>query len=171
MSRLEDFIRKHKNEFDDLEPRPGLWNSIASHIFTSGAQQKTGLWNSLAFWRVAATVLLLLAAGFYFKSLPETSQRELAALEKDFAEIERYYLNQLSEKSSMINNFRKGWSQDDSSQDLLRLEAMYMVLKEEMSHSPSQQVKDALVLNLIVRLDIITKTLEEAESQKEEKSI
>jgi hypothetical protein len=171
MSHIEDFIRKNKDQFDDQEPKPSLWQSIEEKLFGSDVQKNSGLWRSLGFWRAAAAVLFLLSVGLFLTSLPKDDRKELSSLEKEFLEIESYYQGQLSEKVGLISNFQKGWSADDSSQDLLRLEAMYMVLKEEMKISPSQQVKDALVLNLIIRLDILNKKLEDVETIKEEKSI
>jgi len=36
---------------------------------------------------------------------------------------------------------------------------MYLVLKDEMKKRPSQDVRDALVLNLLVRIDLINQQL------------
>jgi hypothetical protein len=48
-------------------------------------------------------------------------------------------------------------------QDFQQLEAMYLVLKEEMHTHPSQKVKDALVLNLLVRIDLLNQQLHSLE--------
>jgi hypothetical protein len=42
---------------------------------------------------------------------------------------------------------------------------MYNVLKEEMKTSPSQKVKDALVLNLLVRIDLLNQQLHKLEKE------
>jgi hypothetical protein len=49
---------------------------------------------------------------------------------------------------------------------------MYMVLKEEMKSRPSQKVQDALVLNLLVRIDLLNQQLYKLEKaySKERKS-
>jgi hypothetical protein len=49
---------------------------------------------------------------------------------------------------------------------------MYMVLKEEMKASPSEKVKDALVLNLLVRIDLLNQRLHKLETEysKEKKA-
>ena len=36
---------------------------------------------------------------------------------------------------------------------------MYLVLKDEMEKRPSKDVKDALVLNLLVRIDLLNQQL------------
>ncbi|HEX5171206.1 MAG TPA: hypothetical protein VFW11_18645, partial [Cyclobacteriaceae bacterium] len=48
--------------------------------------------------------------------------------------------------------------------DFRQLEAMYLVLKEEMKIRPSKKVKDALVLNLLVRIDLLNQQLHKLES-------
>jgi hypothetical protein len=50
---------------------------------------------------------------------------------------------------------------------------MYHVLKEEMKTSPSQKVKDALVLNLLIQIDLLNQqlhTIETGEKEKKEES-
>ena len=47
----------------------------------------------------------------------------------------------------------------NQSGNLKKLEAMYLVLKDEMKRRPSQDVRDALVLNLLVRIDLINQQL------------
>jgi hypothetical protein len=46
---------------------------------------------------------------------------------------------------------------------------MYQVLKEEMKTRPSQKVKDALVLNLLIRIDLLNKQLHKIEKEGDEK--
>ena len=52
-----------------------------------------------------------------------------------------------------------GLTEDEITQNLKKLEAMYLVLKDEMKRKPSQDVRDALVLNLLVRIDLINQQL------------
>ncbi|MDX1628888.1 MAG: hypothetical protein R3345_09335, partial [Fulvivirga sp.] len=50
--------------------------------------------------------------------------------------------------------------------DLQKLDAMYEVLKEEFDKNPSKAVVDALILNLLVRIDILNKQLELLDHEK-----
>jgi hypothetical protein len=45
---------------------------------------------------------------------------------------------------------------------------MYMVLKEEMEARPSRKVKDALVLNLLVRIDLLNQQLQKLDQHADE---
>jgi hypothetical protein len=46
---------------------------------------------------------------------------------------------------------------------------MYQVLKTEMRQRPSQDVKDALVLNLLVRIDLLNQQLNKLDRREEGK--
>jgi hypothetical protein len=48
---------------------------------------------------------------------------------------------------------------------------MYQVLKEEMKIHPSQKVKDALVLNLLVQIDLLNQELHKIEVGEEAKEV
>jgi hypothetical protein len=65
----------------------------------------------------------------------------------------------------MIDEFQKSEGLNGFTHDFQQLEAMYMVLKEEMKTTPSQKVKDALVLNLLVRIDLLNQQLHKLEKE------
>ena len=90
---------------------------------------------------------------------------------KEFTDVEQFYIQQISEKTELINDLQKTEGLNGFTNDFKQLEAMYMVLKEEMKNRPSQKVKDALVLNLLVRIDLLNQQLHkiEKEYQQDEK--
>ena len=47
---------------------------------------------------------------------------------------------------------------------------MYLVLREQMKSHPSEKVKDALILNLLVRIDLLNQQIEYIEDSKKAKS-
>ena len=65
----------------------------------------------------------------------------------------------------MIDGFQKSEGLNGFTQDFQQLEAMYMILKEEMKNTPSQKVKDALVLNLLVRINLLNQQLYKLEKE------
>ncbi len=59
-------------------------------------------------------------------------------------------------------------------QDLEKLDAMYQVLREQMKSHPSEKIKDALILNMLVRIDLLNQqieNLEDSEKKAEEVTI
>jgi hypothetical protein len=67
----------------------------------------------------------------------------------------------------MISTFKRNEGLNGFTRDFEQLEAMYMVLREEMKTRPSEKVKDALVLNLLVRIDLLNQQLHKLEEGHE----
>jgi hypothetical protein len=158
--KLEDFIRENRNAFDDREPSEKNWKNIEASI---GMSQK-GWWNSLAVWRAAAMIFMVLSV---YLLIPRTSkvQQTADASLNEFNDVEAFYVQQISEKVEMIDEFQRNEGLNGFTQDFKQLEAMYLVLKEEMKTHPSQKVKDALVLNLLVRIDLLNQQLHKLEKE------
>jgi hypothetical protein len=159
-NQLENFIRQNKAAFDDKEPSSNVWNVISKKLF--GASPS--LWNSLVMWRAAAVVLLGLC--IYLLAPKFTDQREKTVALNEFTDIEKFYFSQITEKVSLIEGQRKD-GLNGFTQDFQQLDAMYQVLKEEMKLRPSQKVKDALVLNLLIRIDLLNQQLKKIDDAEE----
>lgn len=157
---LEDFVRQNRDAFDDKVPSEKVWRNIkASMIF-----KRNSPWNSVVLWRAAAVVFMALSGYLLIpQNRHEHSNTDIAVIE--FNDVEAFYFKQISEKVDMIDEFQKSEGLNGFTQDFQQLEAMYMVLKEEMKTSPSQKVKDALVLNLLIRIDLLNQQLDILEKQ------
>ena len=158
--RLEEFIRENRAAFDDKEPSDKVWKNIKASL---GAN-RTGVWNSLVLWRAAAIIFMVLCG---YLLIPKNAENSIAKdnTSSEFDDVEAFYIRQISEKVEMIDEFQKSEGLNGFTHDFQQLEAMYMVLKEEMKTSPSQKVKDALVLNLLVRIDLLNQQLHKLEKE------
>ena len=158
--RLEEFIRNNRGAFDDKEPAEKVWTGIDASL----GLRRTSVWNSVALWRAAAVIFMVLCG---YLLIPKTSGTSIAKdnSSAEFDDVEAYYFRQISEKVEMIDEFQKSEGLNGFTHDFQQLEAMYMVLKEEMKTSPSQKVKDALVLNLLVRIDLLNQQLHKLEKE------
>lgn len=160
--KIEDFVKKHRDEFDDREPPSRVWNVIAGSIPDT---KKTGLWNSIILWRAAAVIFMalslfmLIPKGQYFSPKNDNTLKE-------FHDVEKFYNQQISYKVRLIDEYQKADGLNGFTQDFHQLEAMYMVLKEEMRNRPSDKVKDALVLNLLVRIDLLNQQIQKLEESE-----
>lgn len=160
--QLEDFIRQNKNAFDDKEPSERNWSRISAQVFG-----KVSLWNSVSVWRAAA--VLLLGVCVYLALPAFKNQQENKVALNEFKEIESFYISQISEKVNQIEDQRGHEAGlNGFTHDFQQLDAMYQVLKEEMKVHPSQKVKDALVLNLLIRIDLLNQQLHKIESGEKE---
>ena len=166
--QLEKFIKENRDQWNDREPRESNWARISQAVF---GKEKVFFLNSVIFWRAAAFVLLGLSTFLFFYKQNSSSidQQELVQ-QQDFSDIESFYSAQILEKVALISN--EGLFADDSfTQDLQKLEAMYTVLAEEMKKQPSEKVKDALVLNMLVRIDLLNQQIQKLEESKRMKTV
>jgi hypothetical protein len=151
---LEDFVNQNRNAFDDKEPSDKVWRKVEESLPTSG---KNVWWNSVGLWRAAAVIFMALSA---YLLIPKTEVKQNSALAmKEFNDVESFYIQQISDKVDLIDEFQQNEGVNGFTQDFKQLEAQYMVLKEEMKSHPSQKVKDGLVLNLLVRIDLLNQQL------------
>jgi hypothetical protein len=158
--QLDDFVKRNRNAFDDKEPSEKVWRGIEGSLSFSS---KNSLWNSVMLWRAAAVVFMALSIYLMVpkNQTVKSAQPEMAMSE--FRDVEAFYIQQISEKTELIDEFQRQEGLNGFTHDFQQLEAMYMVLKEEMKARPSQKVKDALVLNLLVRIDLLNQQLHKLE--------
>ncbi len=166
---LEDFIRQNREGFDGKTPSQDAWGKIESHL---PAKTKS-LWNSVVLWRSAAILLLGVCAYLFFAPIGKANRLEQANIKGEFKDLESFYGGQIAEKKELVSQFQSetGSMADEVTQNLQKLEAMYQVLKDEMEKRPSQDVKDALVLNLLVRIDLLNQQLNKLDRQTNEAEV
>lgn len=153
--RLEDFIRRNREAFDDRVPDDSVWNRIAEAL----PRQSVSLWNSVSLWRAAAILFMGLSLYLAWPSSSPPADGDRQAL-TEFADVEKYYTDQIAQRVQLIDTYGRTEGLNGFTQDIHQLEAMYLVLKEEMERNPSAKVRDALVLNLLVRIDLLTQHLQ-----------
>ena len=158
--KLEDFIRDNRSAFDDKEPGEKIWKNIEAGL----PRKSNTLWSSVVIWRAAAVVFMCLSAYLFISkrdiAQPVAQREEL----QEFHAVEEFYVQQIADKEELIDNYESREGLNGFTNDFHQLEAMYMVLKEEMKARPSAKVKDALVLNLLVRIDLLNQQLHKLEN-------
>lgn len=151
--QLEDFVRRNRPAFDDKEPSPAIWKGIERSLGLSMAS-----WNRPLFlWRAAAIFFMAMSA--LLLATRQTATVENAQALKEFSDVEAFYNQQISSKVELIDELSNSEGLNGVTHHFQQLEAMYLVLKEEMKSRPSQKVKDALVLNLLVRIELLNQQL------------
>ncbi len=164
--KLEKFINDHREQLDGKTPREGVWSRISDSLF---GENNGLLWNSVSVWRAAAIVMMGLSAWLFFSKPGNSNSPQQAVMQQDFTDIETFYSAQISEKVALIST-EDLFADDSFTPDIQKLEAMYTVLAEEMKKHPSQKVKDALVLNMLVRIDLLNQQIQKLEETKKRKS-
>ncbi|UII30318.1 hypothetical protein LVD17_18660 [Fulvivirga ulvae] len=161
--QFEKFIRDNRHEFDNDEPTNRVWESVYKKLGSAAGRQYNWLWK-------AASILFFITSSVMFYQLNYGSDDRPIAFNKEkvndeFLSVESFYFQKISEKKELIYDFEESNIKVDEAfeQDLQKLDAMYEVLKDELKNNPSKKVVDALILNLLVRVDILNKELQELE--------
>ena len=170
MSNLKGFFETNRDDFDNRTPSEGVWKRIERSLpdsYRDGAP-RVSLWNAVGLWRSAAILLLAVCAYQFFVPRTTVLKDTDIASQQEFRDVESYYSAEINHKVALIRN--EGPFVDDMfTQDIEKLEAMYAVLAEEMKRRPSQKVREALVLNMLVRIDLLNQQLQKLEELKEKR--
>lgn len=159
---LKDFVNQHRDQFDARKPSEKVWRNIFAALHRGDRW-----WQSVGVWRAAAVVFMTLSAYLIFNEpLRSMKSADVASIQREFSDVERFYKGQIAEKVALIEDFEYGYEDDHFTQDLQKLDAMYQVLREELKAKPSQQVKDALVLNMLVRIDLLNQQIKRLEDAR-----
>lgn len=158
--KLEEFVQANRQAFDDQEPSERVWKNIKTTVF--GSQSSV----SLIFWRAAAVFFMALSAYLLYPKFIPVSDNQVAL--KELQDVEKFYFREIADKVEMIESYHGEPNLNGFTNDFKQLEAMYEVLKEEMRTRPSKKVKEALVLNLLIRIDLLNQQLHKIDQQNQE---
>jgi hypothetical protein len=159
---LKKFVDENRAAFDHREPSEVLWDRIKNRL----PAKEISLWNNTMIWRVAAIIFLGLSIYLFSTQNVRTTKRESAKLQGEFSVLESFYSEQIQEKVELISHIQNANDPEKFTQDLEKLEAMYLVLKEQMKVNPTEKVKDALILNFLVRVDLLNQQIKNIEDNK-----
>lgn len=160
---LKYFIDRHREAFDDKIPGDHVWHRISSQLKPG---QPVPWWNSLLLWRMAATLLLGLSVFFWSQRETTNDNRMANQVRGEFLDVESYYRQEIARKVALIDNFDETEEKDQFVQDFQKLDAMYQVLRDELQSRPSKKVRDALILNILVRVDLLNQQIKKLEDSK-----
>ncbi|MBN8578182.1 MAG: hypothetical protein J0L66_14650 [Cytophagales bacterium] len=164
---LKDFIETNRDAFDNREPCERVWSRIKSKL------PGIALWHNVVVWRAAAILLLAFSVVLLVQRVSPAVKKhsEQAQLQGEFSNLEKFYSEQIAEKVEWITTADDLSEEDTFTQDFKKLDAMYLVLREQMRSQPSEQVRDALVLNLLVRIDLLNQQIHKLELVKKDENV
>lgn len=169
--KLEKFVDLHRDEFDSFEPRPDLWQDIHKNLPTK--KEPTVI--QLAYrhvWKYAAAVALLWVVGYgalHLNKATKTNQAmvtqsvPLASIAPEMAEVEAYYTTVINQKKQERSTYdlKAMGIEGDFKGELAKLDSAYVQLKKELGSNPNkQQVIDAMVQNLQMRIEVLNRQIE-----------
>lgn len=159
--QLEQFIRQNREGFDGPGPSEKVWHKVNGSFPARPMGIIRFPWNAMG-W-AAAVVFMALSAYLYSRPMTDVPEYNGKAM-RGFGEVEGFYSQQIAEKVALIGHFE---TDDDFAHSFKQLEAMYLELREEMKVRPSEKVRNALELNLLVRINMLNRQLDNLEKSKE----
>ena len=153
---LEDFIREHRSEFDDLKAPARVWQKL---------DQRSPRVHSLWKWcAVAASALLLISLGYIFGT--RTYERTDIAGWKEYQETEQYYESRIQAKMEKIKTLAVS---DEVMSDIQMLDDVYQQLRTQLMEDPNadtQVLLSAMIRHHQQKLEIMEKILTRVDKYK-----
>ncbi len=162
--KIEKFIIENRKDFDSESPAKDAWRNIESNM---GWGKSVGI---SILWKAAAVFFFALSSFLLFERGGSSDSPQRIAIDEDFSVTEQFYISQINEMKDEIDLLLASDIDVDGSfkEDLGKLDAMYLVLKDNLSQNPTKGVIDALVLNLIMKIDLLNDKLLEIEEVAED---
>lgn len=170
--RLEDFVKQHREQFDQHEPDPSIWLKISPEKVPVVTERRPVHW-----LRIAAAIALIFAgstAGIYFLTGNRVQTEQYGSeLYQEIRETEAYYGHMVSQRYDELQPYL---ASDPAAQEMLaadmeELDEVYMELKKDLKDNASNpEVIEAMILNYRVKLEILEdllNQLKEKENQDE----
>lgn len=178
--RLEEFVEKHRQEFDLFEPRAEMWSKIEPNL--KGNQPHR---ISAFLWKAAAVILVF---GFSFwaqrqieqkpassgiriaKTVPsETAERKISEARQamgnkvarqlpELNETELYYSRKVKNSMKELNVYLTAYPEvaADIKKELADLDSVYNSLKKDLGDNvANSEIIDAMIQNYRMKLQLL----------------
>lgn len=160
---LEKYIQKNRDRFDDGAPSDQLWQKISDDLDRHDAR-KTGSKRALRVWQVAAAVLLLITGWLAMDKIQTNGRNEVAqeTIPVEIKEVEAFYAQQISEKRQTMLALTENRPdlKEQFSDELNELDSAYSALKSDFGKGDPEEVTNAMIWNLQLRIEILNRQLE-----------
>jgi hypothetical protein len=177
-TKLEDFIRANKREFDTDRPSPGLWDKIEAELEKKEKQKKKRkITFNIQLWTgIAASLIVVLGVTFLYV-IPGRSRLSVEDVNPVYAQKQVKFVSLIEQKQDSLQAFAKTNPElyHKFKADFEVLNKTYEGLTKEMAGSPNQQmVVKAMVRNLEIQIQLLNQQLSiinEVSQYKKENSI
>ncbi len=194
--RLEDYVKKHRDDFDLLEPNAALWNKIETKL-----EPKLKRRNLNILWKAAA-VIIVFGLSFWAQiqisdkpqtitqhnihtinpeiaQAPETEEAPVVTpaaenkLIPEFAETEKYYNRKVNSTMKELKVYLVKYPDvaTDMKKDLAELDSVYRTLKRDLGDNVAQEeIISAMIQNYRMKLQLLEDIKSELERNSTSKS-
>lgn len=183
MDELEKYLKNHQNNLQDSfewNNEEALWAKIEAKLDEkepeSKQKQPIMLGNSPKhpkgitityknLWRVAAVIAFFVlgyaALRYDFRGKgEEQASVEIKKINPELAEVEVYYTSLIDQKRKELKEINPS-AYDEFEKDFAKLDSAYQQLRKGFKKSPNQeQVSNAMIQNLRLRIEILERQIE-----------
>lgn len=163
---LERFICENREGFDTETPDLRVWSEISGALpETKPTAKRIGIGWQRNLLRVAASIALLVVgvgAGIWYARSSGESGMAMAEVSQEYAELEKYYEHDITDKKEKLAMFT-GSQSADVMQDIDQLDRVMAELRQELANVPPgnrQQVVRAMIENYKAKAAILQRVLE-----------
>ncbi|MBO0934259.1 hypothetical protein [Fibrella aquatilis] len=186
---LENFIREHRDEFEQDAPTYAFWQRLAAqlpppagdnHSAENGQNKPSGPFLGVQrgsgvarrWWAVAASIVVLLGVLWWVNArYAATEQPEVVAVSPAYAKEVAQYASLIDDKRDELKALaanNPGLYQQFAN-DLDRLETSYLALKKDLPETPNQELLiQAMIQNLQLQIDLLNEQLRVIERMKQQ---
>lgn len=173
--KLEKYILDHRQQFDDQEPDPALWDKID----TRKAPVMRINWKDVA-WKAAAVAVIFVASYYFHDYMASRNQFSRGMMSrnagknspivKELMEAEAYYTSQINLRKEEV--FRLTSSnpevRHEIDDEMIDLDRVYNELKDDLKdNADNEEVIEAMIQNYRLKLDILEEMLIRLEQSNE----
>ena len=151
MDKLEEFILGNRPEFDEPRHPEKGWKELEKEI---SHQQKDWLF----LWRVAALLFFLSTAVLAVNKFSEREPIPTTSVSSDL--IEDFFVQVIEAKREEYSALANGRDREDFFNDLAELDAGYESLKKSFGQLESEELLDAMLENLQLRIYVLNEQIE-----------
>ncbi|MEF8846785.1 MAG: hypothetical protein V5A59_15020 [Bacteroidales bacterium] len=173
MKHLEDIIRSHRSEFDDMEPPEGHFERFDQKLRTYNRRKRLFNWNVIL--KAAVVAVLVVLSGLWVSDrISEQQTPESLALEKVSPEVKEahfYYSSLMEKKYEQIKqfDFRDEEQKEMLLNELQDMNSIYVNIKEDLRTNPNDpRVINALIRHYQMKLEVMNQILDQLQSINEQ---
>jgi hypothetical protein len=165
--KLEKYILDHRDQFDDQEPDPAIWDRVD----TRKAPVFRINWKDVA-WKAAA-VAAIFVASYYFhdfmasrnqssQNLMSQKNEDASPMVNELIEAEAYYSSQIDQKKDEVFRLTASHPEvrHEIDMEMGDLDRVFSELKDDLKdNADNEEVIEAMIQNYRLKLDILEEML------------
>jgi hypothetical protein len=160
MDRLEEYIKKNRDDLDIYLPSPGLWRRIRTRLNSDKYYMRR--WIS-----VAASVAILITTSVIFYQIGKGGRiingsyapgRGITIVNSQLKEAETFYNNQINQLYREVAPLLTGYPELETelNSDISRMDSIYADLRKDLKDNiANQEVVEALIQNYLIKVKIL----------------